>query len=188
MIGLPGDTYDRFLQTLDRVIELKPDFVRIHPTLVLKGAPLENLWRDGRYSPLSLEEAIQWLKEGILKLENSSIRVARIGLQPTKELEGDYLAGPYHPALRQLIDSTIFFDMAMSLLQVSQKNGQALFLCHPKEVSNLRGQKNENILRLKKHFKLSEVLIEGRQELPRGFLGLQTQEGVVSIDRKSLGS
>ena len=188
MIGLPGDTCNRFLQTLDQIIELKPDFVRIHPTLVLKGAPLENLWRAGQYSPLSLDEAIQWLKKGILNLERSSISVARIGLQPTKELERDYLAGPYHPALHQLIDSAIFFDMATSLLQVSQKNGRALFLCHPKEVSNLRGQKNENILRLKKHFKLSEVLIGGRQELPRGFLGLQIQERVVSIDRKSLGS
>jgi histone acetyltransferase (RNA polymerase elongator complex component) len=188
MIGLPGDTCNRFLQTLDRVIELQPDFIRIHPTLVLKGAPLEDVWRAGEYSPLPLDETVQWLKKGILKLEESSIRVARIGLQPTKELERDYLAGPYHPALHQLIDSAIFFDMAMSLLQVSQKNGRALFLCHPKEVSNLRGQKNENILRLKKHFKLSEVIIEGRQELPRGFLGLQTQEGVVSVDRKSLGS
>jgi histone acetyltransferase (RNA polymerase elongator complex component) len=188
MIGLPGDTYDRFVQTLDRVIELQPDFVRIHPTLVLKGAPLEDVWRAGEYSPLPLDETVQWLKKGILKLEESSIRVARIGLQPTKELERDYIAGPYHPALHQLIDSAIFFDMATSLLQVSQKNGRALFLCHPKEVSNLRGQKNENILRLKKNFKLSEVLIEGRQELPRGFLGLQIQEGVVSIDRKSLGS
>ncbi len=188
MIGLPGDTYDRYVQTLDRVIELQPDFVRIHPTLVLKGAPLEDVWRAGEYSPLLLDETVQWLKQGILKLEESSIRVARIGLQPTKELERDYIAGPYHPALHQLIDSAIFFDMATSLLQVSQKNGRALFLCHPKEASNLRGQKNENILRLKKHFKLSEVLIEGKQELPRGFLGFQTQEGVVSIDRTSLGS
>jgi histone acetyltransferase (RNA polymerase elongator complex component) len=188
MIGLPGDTCDRFLQTLDQIIELKPDFLRIHPTLVLKGAPLEILWKDGGYSPLHLDETVQWLKKGFLRLGKSSISVARIGLQPTKELERDFLAGPYHPALHQLIDSAIFFDMATSLLQVSQKNGQALFLCHSKEVSNLRGQKNENILRLKKNFKLSEVLIEGRQELPRGFLGLQTQEGVVSIDRMSLGS
>ena len=188
MIGLPGDTCDLFLHTLDQVMELKPDFVRIHPTLVLKGAPLEILWRGGRYSPLQLDEAVQWLKKGILKLENSSLSVARIGLQPTRELERDYLAGPYHPAFRQLVDSAIFFDMATSLLQVSEKNGRALFLCHPKEISNLRGQKNENILRLKKHFKLSQILIEGRQELPRGFLGLQIQEGVVSTDRKSLGS
>jgi len=187
MIGLPGDTCDRFLQTLDRIIELRPDFLRIHPTLVLKGAPLENLWREGRYSPLQLEEAVQWLKQGLLKLENSSIRVARIGLQPTLELERDYLAGPYHPAFRQLVDSAIFFHMATSLLQVSQKNGRALFLCHPKEISSLRGQKNENILRLKKHFKLSDILINGRQELPRGYLGLQTQGGEVSIHRKSLG-
>jgi histone acetyltransferase (RNA polymerase elongator complex component) len=187
MIGLPGDTRDHFFQTLDRVIELKPDFLRIHPTLVLKGSPLENLWREGRYSPLSLEETIDWLKRGLVRLENSSISVARMGLQPTDELKRDFLAGPYHPALRQLIDSAVFFDMAASLLQTSQKNGQALFLCHPKEISNLRGQKNENILRLKKHFKLSDILINGRQELPRGYLGLQTQGEEVSIHRKSLG-
>jgi histone acetyltransferase (RNA polymerase elongator complex component) len=188
MIGLPGDTRDCFLQTLDRVIDLRPDFVRIHPTLVLKGAPLENLWREGRYSPLSLEETINWLKRGLTRLENSSISVARIGLQPTDELQRDFLAGPYHPALRQLIDSAIFFDMAMSLLQESQKNGQALFFCHPKEISNLRGQKNENILKLKKHFNLSDILIDGRQDLPRGYLGLQTQGEEVSLHRKFLSS
>ena len=52
MIGLPGDSLDRFLQTLDRLIDLKPDFLRIHPTLVLIGAPLETLWRANRYVPL----------------------------------------------------------------------------------------------------------------------------------------
>jgi len=115
-----------------------------------------------------------------------SIPVARIGLQPTQELERNLLAGPYHPALRQLIDAAIFFDMAASLLQNSKNDGQALFLCHPKEISNLRGQKNENILRLKNHFKLSEIFIDGRQELPKGYLGLQTQGGGVSVLRTSL--
>jgi histone acetyltransferase (RNA polymerase elongator complex component) len=186
MIGLPGDTCDRFLQTLDRVIELEPDFLRIHPTLVLKGAPLENLWREGRYTPLSIEETIAWLKRGLARLENSSIQVARMGLQPTDELEMDFLAGPYHPALRQLVDGAIFLDMAMSLLQRSQKNRQALFFCNPKEISNLRGQKNENILRLKKDFNLSDIFIHGRQELPRGYLGLQTQGEEISTCRKFL--
>ena len=185
MIGLPGDTCNRFLQTIDQVMELKPDFVRIHPTLVLKGAPLEILWRNGEYFPLSLEEAVQWLKKGILRLENSSLSIARIGLQPTRELQRDFLAGPYHPAFRQLVESAIFFDMATSLLQDSQKNAHALFLCHPKEISNLRGQKNKNILRLKEEFELSEILIDGRRELPRGYLALQTQGGETSIHRKS---
>jgi hypothetical protein len=135
-----------------------------------------------------LEEAIQWLKKGTLRLDQSSISVARIGLQPTKELERDYIAGPYHPSFGQLVDSAIFFDMATSLLQGSKIKRQALFFCHPREVSNLRGQKNENILRLKKHFKLSEIFIEGRQDLPRGCLGLQTPGGEISIHRKSLSS
>jgi histone acetyltransferase (RNA polymerase elongator complex component) len=187
MIGLPGDTYDRFLQTLDQVIDINPDFVRIHPTLVLKGAPLEILWRAGSYSPLSLEESIDWLKKGLLKLERSSIRVARIGLQPTQELEEHYLAGPYHPALHQLIDSEIALDMAKYLLQIYSEVNHPLFLCHPKEVSNLRGQRNGNILRLKDQFHLEEILIQTREDILRGSLILQNPEGSVSIHRKSLG-
>lgn len=184
MIGLLGDTLDCFLQTLDQVIHLRPDFIRVHPTLVLRGAPLEILWRNGEYSPLSLEDAIQWLKKGVLKLERASIPVVRIGLQPTKELEEHLIAGPYHPALHQLIDSAISFDMAISLLQTSQKDGQALFLCHPKEASNLRGQRNENILKLKDHFRLREILIQSSDDVPRGSLVLQTRTGNVSIHRR----
>ncbi len=186
MIGLPGDTCDRFLQTLDRVIELKPDFVRIHPTLVLRGAPLENLWKEGKYIPLSIEETIDWLKRGLIRLENSPISVARMGLQPTDDLRRSFLAGPYHPALRQLVAGSIFFDMAVSLLQTSKEKGQAQFFCHPKEISNLRGQKNENILKLKKLFNLSDILIDGKQALPRGYLRLQNQGEEISIHRKSL--
>ena len=186
MIGLPGDTLGRFLQTLDRIIHLHPDFVRIHPTLVLKGAPLEILWRKGEYSPLSLDEAIQWLKEGVLKMERASVPVARIGLQPTWDLERNFLAGPYHPALHQLIDSAIFFNMAQHLLQTAPNGPQASFHCHPKEVSNLRGQRNENILKLRKEFKLSEILIHERKDLPRGYLVMETQGKEVSIDRRSL--
>jgi histone acetyltransferase (RNA polymerase elongator complex component) len=186
MIGLPGDTFDRFLLTLDRVIDLKPDFVRIHPTLVLKGAPLETLWSSGRYSPLSLDEAIQWLMRGLLKLEAASIPVARVGLQPTKELERDLLAGPYHPALHQLVDSDIFYDMAQHLLQVTQNGSQAIFVCSPREISNLRGQRNKNILKLKEQFQLKGILIHERMELPRGCLAVRTQSGEVVIQRKSL--
>jgi histone acetyltransferase (RNA polymerase elongator complex component) len=185
MIGLPGDTFDRFLQTLDRVIDLRPDFVRIHPTLVLKGAPLETLWSSGRYSPLSLDEAIQWLKGGILKLEAASIPVARIGLQPTEELEKDLLAGPYHPALHQLVDSDIFYDMAQQLLQTTLNGSRAIFVCSPREVSNLRGQGNKNILKLKEQFKLDEILIHESKELARGYLAIRSQSGEVLIQRKS---
>jgi histone acetyltransferase (RNA polymerase elongator complex component) len=187
MIGLPGDTFGRFLQTLDRVIDLKPDFVRIHPTLVLKGAPLEFLWKDKEYFPLSLKEAIDWLKAGVLRLERASIPVARIGLQPTKDLEEHLIAGPYHPALRQLVDSSIFFDMARYLLENYANGSEAIFLCHPKEVSNLQGQRNENILKLKEQFWLREISIQSAEDVERGLLILQSPKKDVSIQRKSMG-
>jgi histone acetyltransferase (RNA polymerase elongator complex component) len=186
MIGLPGDTFDRFLKTLDQIIDLKPDFVRIHPTLVIKGAPLENLWRVGMYSPLPLDEAIQWLKGGLLKLELASIPVARVGLQPTRDLERNLLAGPYHPALHQLIDSALFFDMAQHLLQTFPNGPQAFFLCHPKEISNLKGQRNENILRLKDQFQLGEIIIQPSEVVPRGSLVLLTSRGCISVYRRDL--
>jgi histone acetyltransferase (RNA polymerase elongator complex component) len=186
MIGLPGDSFVRFFQTLDQVIDLKPDFVRIHPTLVLKGSPLEILWRTGRYSPLSLEETIQWLKRGLLKLERSSIPVARIGLQPTKEWERDFLAGPFHPALHQLVDSEIFFDMAISLLDLFNDELEQVFFCHATEISNMRGQRNGNIVRLREKFRLKEISVQGSGDVPRGSLALQTQKGNISIQRREL--
>ena len=186
MIGLPGDTFEFFLQTLDEVIHLQCDFVRIHPTLVLRGAPLESLWRAGEYSPLPLNEAIRWLKKGLLKLERSGVRVARVGLQPTEDLERDLLAGPYHPALRQMIDSEIVLDMAGHLLQLYQKGPRASFFCHPKEVSNLRGQNNENISKLKEQFGIEELLVQGREDVPRGSIILQTQRGDFSICRSDV--
>jgi hypothetical protein len=186
MIGLPGDTYELFLETVDRIINLKPDFLMIHPTLVLRGSPLETLWETGGYLPLSLEGAIRWLKKGLLTLERSEIRVARIGLQPTQGLEKHILAGPYHPALHQCVDSEIAFDMAEHLLQNNSGGSHALFLCHPKEVSNLRGQRNGNILRLREQFQLKEVFIQGLEEIPRGSLFLHTPRGYASIKRKDL--
>ncbi|MBS3907411.1 MAG: radical SAM protein [Syntrophaceae bacterium] len=186
MIGLRGDTCDYFLWSLDQMIALRPDFVRIHPTLVLKGASLEEIWKSGGYSPLTMDEAVAWLKKGILKLERASIPIARIGLQPGKELEEHLLAGPFHPALHQLVDSAIFYDMAKDLLRKYPNGPKPVFVCHPKDLSNLKGQRNENILRLKKRFKLSDIFIFSSKDVGRGGLALQTRGGEVLIDRKLL--
>lgn len=186
MIGLQGDTCDHFLCSVDRIIDLRPDFVRIHPTLVLKGALLEELWRDGKYTPLSLDEAIQWLKIGMLKIEKASLSLARIGLQPSKELEEHLLAGPFHPALHQLVDSAIFYDMAEGLLQKHPEGSKPVFICHPKNLSGLKGQKNENLLKLKSRFKLDQISIFCREDIERGTLALQTQAGEASISRTTL--
>jgi histone acetyltransferase (RNA polymerase elongator complex component) len=198
MIGLPGDDRSRFRKTLERIIDLGPDFLRLHPTLVLKGSDLEGLWRTNRYTPLSLEEAVRWLKEGLLRLERAGIAVARVGLQPSEDLARDFLAGPYHPALRALVDSEIAFDMASALFEAVSRGGAVLLACPPREISSLRGQKNANLLRLAERFGRGEILVEERDDLPRGTLVLRSgteerairradffAENTVSADRVS---
>ncbi len=186
MMGLPGDCLDRFLETLEKVIQLRPDFVRIHPTLVLQGAPLEVLWRKKTYSPLSLDESLWWLKRALLRLERVSIPLARVGLQMTRELENSYLAGPLHPSLHQLVDSEIYFDMALDLLQRCPDNPEPVFFCHPREVSTVRGQKNENIQRLKERLRVKGISVLERRDLLCGTLVLQRGKEETLISRSDL--
>jgi histone acetyltransferase (RNA polymerase elongator complex component) len=186
MMGLPGDSFSRFLQTLDRVIHLRPDFVRIHPALVVRGAPLESLWRSGQYTPLPLDKAIEWLKIGLLKLERAAVPVVRLGLQPSEELDGHYLAGPYHPALRHRVDSAIFFDMAASLVADHQVGLRAAFLCNPRDVSIFRGQRNDNLHRLRTRFQLEEASLRSLDSVPRGSLILQVGQANLAIRRTDL--
>jgi histone acetyltransferase (RNA polymerase elongator complex component) len=198
MIGLPGDDRSRFRRTLERVIDLGPDLLRLHPTLVLKGSDLEDLWRTNRYTPLSLDEAVRWLKEGLLRLERAGIAVGRVGLHPSEDLARDVLAGPCHPALHALVDSEIAFDMASALFENVSPKGGAFLACPPREVSNLRGQKNTNLRRLAERFGPREILVEVRDGLPRGTLVLRSgmeewtirradlyMESNVSVDRVS---
>src|SRR5690606_35994977 len=50
--GLPGDSLERSIYTAEQVAGLGPDFVRIYPTLVIKGTELEWDYALGRYKPM----------------------------------------------------------------------------------------------------------------------------------------
>jgi histone acetyltransferase (RNA polymerase elongator complex component) len=168
MPGLPGDSPDCFSETVDQVIALRPDFVRLYPTLVIKGTPLEELYKAGRYAPLSLDEAVSQCSEAYVKFKRAGIEVVRMGLQPTEELEkpGTILAGPFHPAFRQLVESALMLDMMRSALRKRRKKTTtAVFCVSPRDVSAAIGQRKENIKALKKEFGLREVRIVKDNEI-----------------------
>ncbi len=61
MPGLPGSDLDRdfdSFRTLFEDSDYRPDFLKIYPTLVLPGTALHGLWTSGRFTPLSMEDAI----------------------------------------------------------------------------------------------------------------------------------
>jgi hypothetical protein len=170
MAGLPGDSRDRFAHTMERVIALGPDMIRIHPTIVLKDTPLADAFREGRYLPLTLAEAMEQGKNALKQLTAAGIPVIRLGLQTTRELEepGAVVAGPFHPAFRTLVESALLREMAASLLTAAGLGGEkATFTLATADVSNFPGQRRENIIALKERFRLTDIRVTADQALPR---------------------
>jgi len=169
MPGLPGDSAETFQETVAGTISLAPDFVRLYPALVIRDTPLEELYRTNRYAPLALDEAIAVCKHALLRLAAEGIDVVRIGLQPTEELEkaGTVIAGPFHPAFRQLVESAILLDSMRTALEHGKVPPTAVFLVHPLDISNAAGQHRSNIAALKTQFGLKHVRIRPESGMPR---------------------
>ena len=98
MLGLPGDTLAKSIKTVDALAKLKPKTARIYPAIVLKGTGLAKLFKKNKYRPLTMEEAIEWSARVADVFEKGGVKVIRIGLHPSKELNSKtaILAGPYH--------------------------------------------------------------------------------------------
>ena len=107
MLGLPGDTLEKSINTARKLLELKPKTARIYPAIVLRGTGLGKLFKKKKYRPLSMEQAIEWSGKVCDVFEKGGVKVIRIGLHPSKELntKGVVLAGPYHPRFGQMARS-----------------------------------------------------------------------------------
>lgn len=189
MAGLPGDSPERFAGTIDKVIDLSPDMVRIHPTIVLRDTPLADAFREGDYTPLSFSEAVSQCKHALKKLTAAGIVVIRMGIQTTRGLEepGAVVAGPFHPAFGSLVESAIFFEMAVALVESALSSafarGKSLtFTVSPAGVSHLKGQQKGNIVALKERFEPADIRITADSSLPRRTLILTVGNRRVKTD------
>jgi histone acetyltransferase (RNA polymerase elongator complex component) len=150
MPGLPGEDRGTFLETIEKSLAIRPDFVRLYPTVVLSGTVLESLYRRGSYRPLSLPEAVDWCKEAMIRFSRNSIPVIRIGLQtgPTLERPGAIVAGPHHPAFGQLVKSALWYDrISPALAEVNRRSSEPIIFVHPSDLAEVRGHRNDNVSR-----------------------------------------
>ncbi len=145
MTGLYGDCDEYAISTAQKIIELRPDTVRIYPTIVLKNTDLAALYYDNRYKPQTLENAVDLCSKLLIMFDNADINVIRLGLHSI-ELDS-YIAGPWHPAFSELCYSKIMLENAIKLLDLS---GEYILYVNPSSVSKMIGQKKQNIIALKK--------------------------------------
>ncbi|MGB4589290.1 MAG: radical SAM protein [Clostridiaceae bacterium] len=107
MVGLPLDTEEKDMMSLRESLEMKPELVRIYPALVILDTEMEINFREGTYIPYTLDQAVRISANMMKAYEDQGVKVIRIGLQPTDEINsgGDVLGGPFHPAFRELAES-----------------------------------------------------------------------------------
>lgn len=157
MTGLFGASVESDVETAQEFIALKPDVVRIYPTVVLKNTKLATLVENGEFEPYGFEKSVQ-LCAKILRLFNKNqIKVIRLGLHASDFIEKDFVAGTYHPAFREICESRIFLEDILE--QINQLNGKSFIIySDSRNFSKIIGQKKSNIEYLRK--KGYEIIIK----------------------------
>lgn len=180
MVGLPADTFERSLGTARTFIELNPQCVRIYPTLVIKDTYLEKMTIENNYSPLSLKEAVDLCTPLLMEFYANNINVIRVGLQPTENIQlgKDVIDGPFHPAFKQLVEANIYriiLNDYIYISDISTKGKTLEIFASNKNISNLAGQKSENISYLKDKHEFNKVKIYAKD--------MRLDEIIIMIDK-----
>ncbi len=155
MAGLPGDAPEGVVQTARILADMNPLTARIYPVLVLENTRLARWYHDGKYHPLTLEQAVAVTSRAYRIFTRAGATVIRMGVQMSDPDMGSVLAGPCHPAFGHLVLSRILYrDITQKIhsLGWEPRSGHLQLRVHPSRESRLRGDRNRNLVRLKKQF------------------------------------
>lgn len=139
MVGLYGSTLADEYDTLEELLRCRPDTMRIYPTVVLEGTKLAECCQDGIYPVLTQEEVLEFCADALCRCAKEEVRVIRLGLHDTPSIRERMIAGYYHPAYRELVESRLYRRV---LEQAAEERGKPeLFVeIAPGTMSKLLGQ------------------------------------------------
>ena len=169
MPGLPGETPESAVNGAAKILSLRPDMLRIYPTVVLAETVCGQMYQNGTYQPLNIDEAAEISLKIKLLAEHFAVKVIRIGLQPSDDLAEKVLAGPYHPAFGAYVQAALWrhkLFMALSKLPTAKE-----CFVNRRNISALLGDKKRNLDFFPAGLKISEG------ELPPEALLLADNDG-----------
>ncbi len=164
MVGLPKDTIEKSRHTALEFIKMKPECVRIYPTLVIKDTQLEKLYLRGKFKPIDFNTSIDGVSDFLMMFELNDINVIRVGLQPTDNMQlgKDIVAGPFHPSYGQFALSKIYLKIIEEALVGVKTNEKNLkILANNKYISAIAGQKSSNKKYLLEKYGFKNVVFQG---------------------------
>ena len=149
MTGLYGqkDYMAYAVDTARKFVALQPDTVRIYPTVTLKNTMLEKVFLSGEYMPPTVEETVEICAVLMEIFDKANIKIIKMGLHADTGLEDKIVAGPYHPAFRELcLAQQKLLKIKQQLTNTNRKS--ITIKVNPKQLSQWKGQKNSNIQKL----------------------------------------
>ena len=168
MTGMYGSTPKMDIKTAEKIIGMKPDCVRIYPTVVIEETELFNLYKSGEYMPQSIDDAVDLCAVLIKMFEEKDIPVIRLGLMAGEDINENKVFGPYHSSFRELTESRIIYTEISEFLKENPHNGKVLEIFSNKRfVSKIVGNKRSNIEKIMKEFKLSDVKISENNQIEK---------------------
>jgi len=187
MPGLPGDTLDSILATMEKTIEISPDFVRIYPTVVIENTPLHEQLKKKKYFPMILSDAVQVCAKMYREFINNRIQVIRMGLQATDLLDKQYvIEGPYHPSFGELVLNQVAYELMVEQINIVKDSADYLkCIVPPKQLSIYLGQKRINVKKINSILPINFEII-GCQEIPFNQFRVATQSRLITCFQKYL--
>lgn len=154
MIGLPGDTYEKSINSAREAVKIGPSIARLYPTVIIRDTELYEMYRRGEYTPFSAEEMLRTTKDMYQILTDAGINVIRVGLKSTDIInEHGEIAGGYHPAFRQLVEAEIAKEqMESQLLAVLPGPARIDFCSSGASFSNMIGNRKSNRIYFEKKY------------------------------------
>ena len=170
MPGLPGDSAERFRATIEKVIGLNPDMVRLYPALVIEGTGLARMYAEGSYRPLTLEEGVDLCVDAVTRLETNGIPVIRIGLMSSPSLLEDrrIVSGPWHTAFGFLVRSAIHQKAIEADLPAPGTAKGIRIFAPERDIPLIRGYKNRGIRMIEEKTGAEVLRITVDDNLPGG--------------------
>ena len=167
MIGLKGDTKEKSICSAGEMIALKPETIRIYPAVVLRETLLSTWYEKGEYTPLTVEEAVDWCCAIKPLFLEAGVNVLRVGLMASDSLlGGEIVAGPFHSAFGELVDSERMLRRARAILgEMECKEKMVYIFVAERAVSRMIGNRRENVKKLCAELGLKELRVCAKQGL-----------------------
>ena len=168
MVGLYKSSLQDEYDTMRKIIRIHPDTVRIYPVVVLAGTELARLFECGEYVPEPFDTIVGICADMLSEFENNGISVIKCGLHASEGVEGDMVAGYYHPAFRELCESRIYRSLTEQLI-IQHKGtdyvGKICFAVNPSCISKALGHKKSNYDYFKSHG--IEIKVVADEKVPK---------------------